>query len=85
MNKPLILIGVLLCVAALFLLGGAVGASPSPMVEQDGHWVEQYARTAAIVGSGLALAGGFALIGIGSGRWRRPVPVRDRRSEGLQE
>jgi len=73
--RPLIALGAVFCVLGVVLLGlvwfGPLGghASVGPA------WHEAFLVPAGVFGAGLALAAGLALIGVGMGRWRHPLPA----------
>jgi hypothetical protein len=84
MMKPLMWTGVVLImigagVFALFVLPHVWSASVNPALAAD---ATRSAISLAVLASGLGLAAGSALIGIGLGRWRRPRPSR---SDGSPE
>lgn len=43
-------------------------------------WFEPFFRLGGIAVGGLILAAAFLVVGVGVGRWRRPVPSHHRRS-----
>ncbi len=89
MQKVFMLVaGLILVVIAVVVLVSAASGDFVSALGQDLGWAEPYLRVAAILFGGLSLAASLVLIGVGLGRWNRPVPVHDseeRRHHGLSE
>ena len=86
MNRTMVLLGLMLCALGAAVLIAAAAADPGRLLSPDMAWAEGSFRVAGLLFGGLGLAGGVALVGIGAGHWRRPVPVGDRKGqEGLRD
>jgi hypothetical protein len=68
--------GVVLAVSSLIDARQVLGPSLA--------WFEPYFRLGGIALGGLILAAAFLVVGLGVGRWRRPVPAPHRRSEEVR-
>lgn len=70
------LAGVVLAMSSLIEAGKVLGPGMA--------WFEPYFRLGGVALGGLILAAAFLVIGVGVGRWRRPVPTHRRRSEEVR-
>jgi hypothetical protein len=70
------LAGVVLAVSSLIEAGKVLGPGMA--------WFEPYFRLAGVALGGLILAAAFLVVGVGVGRWRRPIPTHRRRSEEVR-
>jgi len=84
-NRTLVMLGLVLCGLAGTVLTAAGAAGPGGLLGRNLTWVESYFRIGGLLFGGLGLAGGLALLGIGAGHWRQPLPVGHRMREGLPE
>jgi hypothetical protein len=84
-NRSLVLLGLVLCGLAGTVLTAAGGADTGGLLGRELTWAESYFRMGGLLFGGLGLAGGLALVGVGAGHWRQPLPVGNPTREGLRE
>jgi hypothetical protein len=79
-----ILIGIVLGGLAGVVMAIASLIDPGKFLGPEMLWFEPYFRLSGVALGGLILVAAFVVIGVGVGRWRRPVPNQYRRSEEVR-
>lgn len=73
--RSLIVLGVVLCALGVVLLAVVWFGPLAGRTSLGQAWYDSFLVPAGVFGAGLSLAAGLALIGVGMGRWRRPLPT----------
>jgi len=84
-NRSLaIFIGIVLGALAGVVLAMSILIDASRVLGPSLVWIEPYFRLGGVALGGLILAAAFLVIGIGVGRWGRPVTIHRRRNEEVR-
>ena len=79
-----ILIGIVLGAVAGVVLAMSSLVDASKFLGPGLAWSEPYFRVGGVALGALSLAAAFLVIGVGVGRWRRPVTTHHRRSHEVR-
>jgi hypothetical protein len=83
-RKVSLVVGIALGGVAGAVLATASLADVESLLGREMAWVEPYFRLAGIAIGAVILAVALLVIGVGIGRWRRPVPMYRRRSQEVR-